>query len=523
MSSAIGAKINGTTAPRKTFLAIVASALAIGSLASPAIADQYIYWGGGAQTGSIQRASIDGTGANPNFMTGLAGGRPVGFALNGTKIFWAGTPGSPGSPVVASANLDGTNQVNPAISVSLPAQSSAFLAADSGHVYYGIFTSTGGGPSTQLKRADPDGSNQTNVGSAVSGQLTGLAVDSNYLYFIVDGAKISRVGLDGSNPTDLVTGLTNALSVTVNSSYIYWGNSTGSAIGRANLDGTSPNTSFISGLSKPAGVSIDSSHIFWTNSSTGSIGRADIGGGNANTSFVTGAFTTGFVVTGLAVTSGGAAPATAPAAPTALVATAGDGSASIAFTAGADNGAAITNYEYSVNNGTSWTTRNPASVGSPVSITGLTNGTTYQVKLRAINSAGSGAASDAVSVTPAVTPIPPPSPSNKFVTRPIGATNSVLQSTLVVSDPGAATQNGTFIYSSGARSSKTVKACSGSKKISKAGRYKINCTLTSAARSARHRGAIRVTLTTTFTPTGGTARAVTRTITLKKTSSGVTG
>ena len=63
----------------------------------------------------------------------------------------------------------------------------------------------------------------------------------------------------------------------------------------------------------------------------------------------------------------------------------------------------------------------------------------------------------------------------------------------------------------------------GSRKITKAGRYKINCTLTARARSARRRGAIRVTLTTTFTPTGGTARSVTRNVTLKKTSSGVTG
>jgi len=412
MRSAVAAKINRTTAPRKTFLAIVASALAMGSLASPAIADQYIYWPGGAQTGSIQRALIDGTGANPSFMSGLAGGQPSGLAINGTNIFWSGPGGLPGAPVVASATLAGTSQVNPLITLSPgPTQGSGPLAADSGHVYYGVFSGMGG--NTQITRADPDGSNQTNVGSPFSGQLSGLAVDSNYLYYNT-GAKIARVGLNGSNPTDLVTGLTNASGLAVNSSYIYWGTkgSSSSTIGRANLDGTSPTASFISGLSKPAGVAIDNAHIFWTNSDTGSIGRADIGGTTVTPSFVTGAFTAGFVVNGLAVTSGGAAPATAPAAPTALVATAGDGSASIAFTAGADNGAAITNYEYSVNNGTSWTTRNPASAGSPVSITGLTNGTSYQVKLRAVNSAGTGAASDAVSVTP-VAPVVPPAPPAK--------------------------------------------------------------------------------------------------------------
>jgi hypothetical protein len=47
--------------------------------------------------------------------------------------------------------------------------------------------------------------------------------------------------------------------------------------------------------------------------------------------------------------------------------------------------------------------------------------------------------------------------------------------------------------------------------------------LTSAVRSARRRGAVRVLLRTTFTPTGGAARTITRLVTLKKTSSGVTG
>ena len=90
-----------------------------------------------------------------------------------------------------------------------------------------------------------------------------------------------------------------------------------------------------------------------------------------------------------------------PDAPTALMATPGDSQAVIAFTAPAsDGGSAITNYEYSTDNGTNWTARLPAATTSPVTITGLTNGTTYQIKLRAINNSGAGAASTAVSVTP---------------------------------------------------------------------------------------------------------------------------
>jgi predicted RNA-binding protein with TRAM domain len=102
----------------------------------------------------------------------------------------------------------------------------------------------------------------------------------------------------------------------------------------------------------------------------------------------------------------------APAgAPTALVATPGNARASIAFTAPTSTGgAAITNYEYSTNNGTTWKALSPIDFTSPVVITtrsdattALVNGTTYQVKLRAVNSAGSGTASVAVSVKPRTT------------------------------------------------------------------------------------------------------------------------
>lgn len=89
-----------------------------------------------------------------------------------------------------------------------------------------------------------------------------------------------------------------------------------------------------------------------------------------------------------------------PDAPTGLTVTAGDGQATIAFTPGADNGNTISNYEYQLDGG-GWVALSPADTSSPVTVTGLTNGTTYQVRLRAVAGSVSGAASDSVSVTPA--------------------------------------------------------------------------------------------------------------------------
>lgn len=95
------------------------------------------------------------------------------------------------------------------------------------------------------------------------------------------------------------------------------------------------------------------------------------------------------------------ATTTTASAPTGLSATAGDGKATLTFVAPSSNGgAAITNYSYSIDGGMSFQSANPAVTISPAIITGLINGTTYSIKLQAVNSAGNGTASDAVSATP---------------------------------------------------------------------------------------------------------------------------
>jgi hypothetical protein len=101
-------------------------------------------------------------------------------------------------------------------------------------------------------------------------------------------------------------------------------------------------------------------------------------------------------------------PSTVPDAPTALSATVGNTQVTISFTAGSDEGSAITNYKYSINNGASYIAFSPADTTSPVTITGLTNGTTYQVKLRAVNANGDGAESDTISATPLASTVPDP-------------------------------------------------------------------------------------------------------------------
>ena len=109
----------------------------------------------------------------------------------------------------------------------------------------------------------------------------------------------------------------------------------------------------------------------------------------------------------------GVQPTTAPAAPTSLNATPSNGSVSIAFTPGATGGSAITKYQYTTDDGANWADVSSGGTSSPSSITGLTNGTSYSIKLRAYNTVGGGTASDAVSVTPC---IPPDAPTSLVAT-----------------------------------------------------------------------------------------------------------
>ncbi len=105
-------------------------------------------------------------------------------------------------------------------------------------------------------------------------------------------------------------------------------------------------------------------------------------------------------------------PARVPDAPTDLSVLDNQGvNLVIGFTAEADGGLPITNYKYSINNGSSFSPFSPSVTTSPVTITGLSLGTTYEIKLRAVNAVGESDNSEQLSVTTESVPTPPTSVS----------------------------------------------------------------------------------------------------------------
>jgi titin len=108
-------------------------------------------------------------------------------------------------------------------------------------------------------------------------------------------------------------------------------------------------------------------------------------------------------------------PVTAPHAPAIRAATAGSGVAVVRWTAPADDGgAAITGYQVQVVNAATGATvgavRRAAADAAQLTVTGLTNGTMYRFRVRAVNEIGSGTYSaTSAAVKPMGTPGIPPS------------------------------------------------------------------------------------------------------------------
>jgi hypothetical protein len=92
-------------------------------------------------------------------------------------------------------------------------------------------------------------------------------------------------------------------------------------------------------------------------------------------------------------------PASAPSIRTVK---AGNGQVTLGFWAPRKNGGSdITGYEYTVDDGVTWTAVDPAGTGAKsLVIAELSNGTRYTIKVRAVNASGGGAASNAKAFTP---------------------------------------------------------------------------------------------------------------------------
>jgi hypothetical protein len=187
-------------------------------------------------------------------------------------------------------------------------------------------------------------------------------------------------------------------------------------------------------------------------------------------------------------------PIAPPTAPRDVSATAGDGEATITWTAPMDNGGSeITSYTVTAEPGGRTCTWVSGALGCTVA--GLANGTAYTFTVTATNAAGTSPPS---SVSPVVTPSAPvpvvPAPTMK-AGKPASLKGAVRI-------PVAVTGPGTVIVV-GARKGGPQVVCRGTVRFTKAGRKTLMCLPTAAGQRLRAKGPVTFRLTLSFTPKGG--------------------
>jgi hypothetical protein len=232
-----------------------------------AIDSKFIYWSqGNNTTGSIGRANLDGTGANPNFIPHSAGvNTPMGIAVTTSGVYWA----QGGS--IGHANLDGGSPNSAFIPV--PGLVPCGAAADQNFVYW----LDSGGLAKQIGRAKLDGSSPEPNFITVSANC-GIAADSSFLYWGTDMKSVGRAPVAGGTPDNnfiqsAATSTGAVCGVGVNPQYAFWVNnslnlSVTSFVGRANLSGTSPNPNFVQTGPNPCLLAVAPSNKITINSVT---------------------------------------------------------------------------------------------------------------------------------------------------------------------------------------------------------------------------------------------------------------
>jgi hypothetical protein len=340
-----------------------------------------------SQPGSLWNSvSISTSGTATNLpATGLSAGTYVLYVVDSAGnlsavsaqnvVIAVEIPGTPGQPTVVAGDTQATITVAAPSSGDAPT-SYTVQASDSSGVLAGkTCTVTGASGSC-----------------VISGLTNGTAYTFTSTATNLGGTSSASASSVSATPTDTpvapqVSATTAPTGTLVN------GNTLTSAV---TFTGTpTPNLAYT--WQRCVSASDLSTCVAISSATSATYALTDADAGKFVRSVVTATNGTGSIVGTSAVTT--VIAAIAASAPTSLSAVASDGSAVISFTAGATGGAAITNYKYSTD-GTNYTALSPADASSPVTISGLTNGTAYTIYLKAVNSAGDSVASTSVSVTP---------------------------------------------------------------------------------------------------------------------------
>jgi hypothetical protein len=381
-------------------------------------------------------------------------------------IYWADTQHG----TIGRANNDGSGVDDSFIT---GASAPDTVAVDSSHIYWGNAHSIG--------RANLDGSgvSQSIVAVPAPGEVTGIAVNGASVFWSSIGNKIGRAGLDGSSPKLDFIATSTPCGVALDSGHIYWVSQAlgTSYIGRAALSGGSIEGEFVTipGVSPfPCGVAVNAANIYWSDWGFGGgteIGRADIKGKSPDASLI-----------------GEASAPWGIAVDSAHLFWANSGTGTIGR---ANTDATGVNQSFVVTGG---------GEIHGVAVDGLALPPAPAPGPAPGGGSGGGGGGE-------TSPVPPPN-EIEFGKLKLNRAKGTATLAIAVKDPGALSFQGKGIR-------KGKKAVSGTDRTTLPLKP-----VGAAKKSLKRSGTLKLTIKVTFTPTGGTPRTASKTVTLKETLRG---